>query len=140
MAYTRREVADFFSAVHLQNGDEDRSLAWADVAERVRDRQRDRLLTLRPPSRRMTEMSQSNALGVSSAALLWLALQGAAVAGDGDLRGRRTSAHRTQRDAFTAFGVRLRQRGAALSFADRARPLDGQLRVRHLRLRVDLGA
>ena len=38
-------VADFFSAVHLQNGDEDRSLAWADVAERVRDRQRDRLLT-----------------------------------------------------------------------------------------------
>jgi len=38
-------VADFFSAVHLQNGNEDRSLAWAGVAERVRDRQCDRLLT-----------------------------------------------------------------------------------------------
>ena len=38
-------VADFFSAVHLQNGKEDRSLAWAGVAERVRDRQCDRLLT-----------------------------------------------------------------------------------------------
>ncbi len=38
-------------------------------------------------------------------------------------------------------GVRraLRQRGVALSFANRAGPLDGQLRVRHLRLRVDLG-
>jgi len=38
-------VADFFSAVHLQNGNEDRSLAWAGIAERVRDRQCDRLLT-----------------------------------------------------------------------------------------------
>ena len=38
-------VADFFSAVHLQNGNEDRSLAWAGVAERVRDRHCDRLLT-----------------------------------------------------------------------------------------------
>jgi len=38
-------VADFFSAVYLQNGNEDRSLAWAGVAERVRDRQCDRLLT-----------------------------------------------------------------------------------------------
>ena len=35
-------VADFFSAVHVQNGDEGRSSAWAGVAERVRDRQRDR--------------------------------------------------------------------------------------------------
>jgi hypothetical protein len=38
------EVADFFSATHFQNGDEDRSRAWADVAERVRERQRERLL------------------------------------------------------------------------------------------------
>ena len=38
-------VADFFSAVHLQDGNEERSLAWAGVAERVRDRQCDRLLT-----------------------------------------------------------------------------------------------
>jgi hypothetical protein len=38
------DVADFFSAVHYRNGDQKRSLAWADVAERVRDRQRDRLL------------------------------------------------------------------------------------------------
>jgi hypothetical protein len=37
------EVAEFFSTVHLQNGDEDRSSAWADVAERVRERERDRL-------------------------------------------------------------------------------------------------
>jgi hypothetical protein len=36
------EVADFFSAVHFQNGDEDRSAAWADVAERVRERQYER--------------------------------------------------------------------------------------------------
>ena len=38
------EVADFFSAAHAQNGDKARSTAWADVAERVRERQRDRLL------------------------------------------------------------------------------------------------
>ncbi|HET6320936.1 MAG TPA: hypothetical protein VFF87_02685 [Hyphomicrobium sp.] len=37
------EVADFFSAVHLKNGDNDRSVAWADVAERVRERQADRM-------------------------------------------------------------------------------------------------
>jgi hypothetical protein len=37
------EVADFFSAAHAQNGDKTRSTAWADVAERVRERQRDRL-------------------------------------------------------------------------------------------------
>jgi len=37
------EVADFFSAVHFKNGDNDRSVAWADVAERVRERQDDRM-------------------------------------------------------------------------------------------------
>ena len=37
------QVADFFSIVHLQNGDEVRSNAWADVAERVRERERERL-------------------------------------------------------------------------------------------------
>ncbi len=37
------EVADFFSAVHFKNGDNDRSVAWADVAERVRERQADRM-------------------------------------------------------------------------------------------------
>ncbi|HWK39226.1 MAG TPA: hypothetical protein VNR88_09940 [Hyphomicrobium sp.] len=37
------EVADFFSAVHFKNGDNERSVAWADVAERVRERQDDRL-------------------------------------------------------------------------------------------------
>jgi hypothetical protein len=37
------DVADFFSAVHYRNGDEDRSNAWANVAERVRDRQRERM-------------------------------------------------------------------------------------------------
>jgi hypothetical protein len=39
------EVADFFAAVHYKNGDAERSSAWADVAERVRERQRDRLLS-----------------------------------------------------------------------------------------------
>jgi hypothetical protein len=39
------EVADFFSAAHFQKGDEDRSNAWANVAERVRDRQRERMDT-----------------------------------------------------------------------------------------------
>ena len=47
---------------------------------------------------------------------------------------------RTQRDAVTAFGVRCAQRGTALPFAGRACPLDGLQRVRHLRLRLDLGA
>ena len=42
------EVADFFSAAHFQNGDETRSTAWADVAERVRERQRDRMLADAP--------------------------------------------------------------------------------------------
>lgn len=37
------EVADFFSVFHFQSGDESRSIAWADVAERVRERQCDRL-------------------------------------------------------------------------------------------------
>lgn len=39
------EVADFFSAFHFQDGDEARSLVWADVAERVRDRERNRMLS-----------------------------------------------------------------------------------------------
>jgi hypothetical protein len=38
------EVADFFVTLHVENGDESRSYAWADVAERVRQRQQDRLL------------------------------------------------------------------------------------------------
>ena len=38
------EGADFFSAFHYQSGDEERSHVWADVAERVRDRERNRLL------------------------------------------------------------------------------------------------
>ena len=37
------EVADFFASLHVDNGDESRSDAWADVAERVRERQLDRL-------------------------------------------------------------------------------------------------
>ena len=37
------EVADFFSAAHAQNGDKARSTSWADVAERIRERQRARL-------------------------------------------------------------------------------------------------
>ena len=37
-------VAEFFAVAHAQNGDQTRSTAWADVAERVRERQRDRLL------------------------------------------------------------------------------------------------
>jgi len=39
------EVADFFSALHFKTGDASRSVAWADVAERVRERERDRMLT-----------------------------------------------------------------------------------------------
>ncbi len=38
------EVADFFAILHVENGDDTRSGAWADVAERVRQRQQDRLL------------------------------------------------------------------------------------------------
>jgi hypothetical protein len=37
------QVAEFFAYLHVDMGDEDRSVAWADVAERVRDRERDRL-------------------------------------------------------------------------------------------------
>lgn len=37
------EVADFFSALLHQQGDATRSVAWADVAERVRERQRERM-------------------------------------------------------------------------------------------------
>jgi len=37
------QVADFFATMHTGYGDERRSMAWADVAERVRTRERDRL-------------------------------------------------------------------------------------------------
>jgi hypothetical protein len=37
------EVADFFAVMHTGFGDERRSTAWADVAERVRTRLHDRL-------------------------------------------------------------------------------------------------
>ena len=37
------EVADFFASLRLQNGDESRSYAWANVAERVRERELERL-------------------------------------------------------------------------------------------------
>ncbi|MEI9900551.1 MAG: hypothetical protein WDN31_11005 [Hyphomicrobium sp.] len=37
------DVADFFSALLFKTGDASRSVAWADVAERVRERQRDRM-------------------------------------------------------------------------------------------------
>ncbi len=37
------EVADFFASLHVENGDESRSHAWADVAERVRERQHERM-------------------------------------------------------------------------------------------------
>lgn len=37
------EVADFFANLHTDKGDEPRSNAWADVAERVRQRQIQRL-------------------------------------------------------------------------------------------------
>lgn len=36
------EVAEFFACLHVENGDESRSIAWADVAELVRQRQYDR--------------------------------------------------------------------------------------------------
>ncbi len=39
------EVADFFAALHFKTGDASRSIAWADVAERVRERERDRMLS-----------------------------------------------------------------------------------------------
>lgn len=37
------EVAEFFASLHTDKGDECRSCAWSDVAERVRERQRERL-------------------------------------------------------------------------------------------------
>jgi hypothetical protein len=37
------EVADFFAEVHLKWGDKNRSIAWAECAERVRERQRERM-------------------------------------------------------------------------------------------------
>jgi hypothetical protein len=37
------DVAEFFAYLHIDKGDETRSNAWADVAERVRERQRQRL-------------------------------------------------------------------------------------------------
>ncbi len=37
------QVADFFASLQLENGDENRSYAWADVAERVRERELERL-------------------------------------------------------------------------------------------------
>jgi hypothetical protein len=37
------EIADFFSSFHCENGDDERSDAWADVAERVRERERERI-------------------------------------------------------------------------------------------------
>jgi hypothetical protein len=37
------EVAEFFASLHVEHGDERRSCAWADVAERVRQRQYDRM-------------------------------------------------------------------------------------------------
>lgn len=40
------QVADFFASLHIDQGDENRSLAWADVAERVRERERRRLQEL----------------------------------------------------------------------------------------------
>lgn len=39
------EVADFFAALHFKTGDASRSNAWADVAERLRERQHDRMLS-----------------------------------------------------------------------------------------------
>ena len=38
------EVADFFASVHIDEGNERRSIAWADVAELVRERELSRLL------------------------------------------------------------------------------------------------
>jgi hypothetical protein len=37
------EVAEFFASLHIENGDETRSIAWSDVAELVRQRQYDRM-------------------------------------------------------------------------------------------------
>jgi len=37
------EVAEFFASLHTDKGDENRSSAWADVAQRVRQRQHNRL-------------------------------------------------------------------------------------------------
>jgi hypothetical protein len=36
-------VADFFASLLVENGEESRSHAWADVAERVRERELERL-------------------------------------------------------------------------------------------------
>ena len=71
-------------------------------------------------------------------AMIWLAVRELPSQALVDAAGQqRTPSHAARR----RHGLRraLRQRRAALSFADRARPLDGQLRVRHLRLRLDLG-
>lgn len=38
------DVAEFFSSLHGQHGDAGRSWAWAGVAERVRQRERGRLV------------------------------------------------------------------------------------------------
>jgi hypothetical protein len=40
------QVADFFASLHIDQGDEHRSNAWADVGERVRERERQRLQEL----------------------------------------------------------------------------------------------
>jgi len=37
------EVAEFFASLHVENGDESRSCAWAEVAELVRQRQHERM-------------------------------------------------------------------------------------------------
>lgn len=37
------DVAEFFSALHGKSGDASRSTAWADVAERLREREHDRM-------------------------------------------------------------------------------------------------
>ena len=99
------QVADFFSAVHFQNGDEDRSIAWADVAERVRDRQRERMHTMRPPLAD-DAMSQPNALGVSPAALLWLALRELPSQAMAILAGKNERASHPARCRSPLFGVR----------------------------------
>ena len=51
-------------------------------------------------------MNQSNAIAVSSAALLWLALKELPSQTMAIFEGK-NEVHRTQRDAFAAFGVRL---------------------------------
>ena len=51
-------------------------------------------------------MTQPNVLGVSSAALLWLALRELPSQAMAILEGK-NEVHRTQRDALAAFGVRI---------------------------------